>query len=222
VCKDMSQHGPTVEDVEDVIKAARDERPQTRRRRFDRPITEIRAGKEVGTAFLLEFDLALQDAKCDQIVPGDEEKSMMRGTESIDGDVTKLLDAVDTSLYETLVDGITRGLDAREEAVKTILDKKAHCSEVYQSSEEEGTAVFAVIIGDQWEKTTALCGSTVHDTQEDVMYDIVAPRGNAVIIEPQEEGGLTSRKLHLFGNDSLKSSRYVIVDSSGDDWPLFQ
>lgn len=219
----MSRHGPTVEDIIDVIDAARDDSPNTSRRRFDRHITEFRAAKEVGTAFLLEFDIAIQHADCDRIVPGDEEKSIMKNSETVaDGDATKLLDAVTASLYKTLVEGITRGLDAREDALKTILDKKARCSELYQNSEDEGTAVFTVIIGDEWEKTKALCGSTIHDTQEEVMYDITAPRGNAVIIEPQDEDSLRSRRLRLYGNDSLKSDRYAIVDSSGGDWPIFQ
>lgn len=215
----MSGASVTAEDIADVIASARNDSPETRRRRFDEPIVEFRAGQEIGTAFLLEFDIPVQHTECGDIVPGDDEHSVMAtSTMDTDGDTTKFSDAVDASLYDTVIQGITQGFDAEESAIREILDKKAFCSELYQHSEEAGTAVFSVIIGDQWEKTLPLQGSTIHDTLEDVMYNVVSVRGNAVMIESQDSDDTGTReRLPLRGNDSLHNDRYLIIDATENE-----
>lgn len=208
-------------DIADTIKAARNGETETHRIRTDGTIAEFRAWRKMMFGIEMEFDVRIEDADNDEIVPSDFDNSLIvrASPDAVEGDDvgTHLHEAVDASLYETIVRGIARGFETEDAYIREHLEEIAFCSEVYQSSPEGGVATFFTYVGDQWDTTRQYLGATIHDTIENVLYDVVSIRGNAVMIRKQDSDDTDdTERLSLKGTQGLGSARYVILDAPDD------
>lgn len=199
------------------------ENRDTERIKPDNIFREISA-HPIGSKLRLEFDLHIGEAECDEIVPGDLERSVLDESTVValaaEEDATKLREAVSNRMYDAIVRGVTQGLNGDFDGVRHRLDRYAFCTERHQFKEENGSATFIVPLGTLWDVTKQLREVTIHDTLENEVYNVVTVHGDGVVVE-LKEGGNTAQeeRFPIFGNEGIRSSRYVFPNQSHDDLP---
>ncbi|MDS0473522.1 hypothetical protein [Natrinema sp. 1APR25-10V2] len=199
------------------------EKRDTERIKPDNTFREISA-HPFGSKLRLEFDLHIGEAECDEIVPSDLEGSALDESTVValaaEEDATKLREAVSNRMYETIARGITHGLNGDFDGVRHRLDRYAFCTERHQFEEENGSATFIMPLGTLWDVTKQLREVTIHDTLENKVYDVVAVHGDGVVVELKEDGNTAQEeRIPIFGNEGIRSSRYVFPNQSCDDLP---
>lgn len=189
----------------------------------DGPFREISAHAP-GPYLSLEFDLLVTQAECNEIVPGDFGKSAIGeaivSTLDTGADATKLTKAVSEQTCDLIAEGIAEGLGGELSGIRHRLERYAVCTHRHQFEEDDGVATFHLPLGTQWGITKQLRDTTIHDTRENELYEVIKIHGDGVIVEPREsESTDCQKKLRLFGNRSLRNNRYVFPDLSEDDLP---
>lgn len=182
------------------------------------------SGHPSGPHLRLEFDLPIPQAECGEIVPGNFQESALSeaiiSTLDAEEDATKLTEAVSERTCDLIAKGIAEGLNGEFNGVRHRLERYAVCTHRHQIDEENGVATFILPLGTQWEITKQLRGTTIHDTLENELYDVITIYGDSVIVEPQEkENADQQKRLPLIGNRGLRNSRYVFPELSEDELP---
>lgn len=130
-----------------VKKAVESDECGTHRIRDCGCFKEVRVSEEPGFGLRVEVDIEVGDATCDQMLPSNLEQSHV-GEEALEmlnagEDVTGFEEAIPEDSLEMLVTNLASGSDASSDAIRQSIRELGYCSEVYQSPDGSGVAVFS-------------------------------------------------------------------------------